>query len=292
MARIGPTKGLHKTFSSMGGLDTRLDRPIVVKVGSNVVTRKLETSGRPSLDVNLLRDLAREISRIMETTNRRVILVSSGAVAAGREVMQLDPSVEGTTPGKQALASVGQPRLMAEYERAFSLATPHRTTSQMLLTRHDFDREEGRRNMLDMLKSLPRSIVTIVNENDTVATDELNLGDNDQLAARMALLVRAELLILLTDTDGVFNKDPKQHTDARLIHELPLDQLTEELIASCGVGKSSNGTGGMASKLRAAAMAANGHIQTFIANGKREGVLAAILNEQPVGTEIKPRIAA
>lgn len=276
----------------MAGLDTRMNRPIVVKVGTNVVTRKHETSDRPSLDVNLLRDLAKEISKFIEENHRRVILVSSGAVAAGREVMKLEASVGKTTAGKQAFASVGQPRLMAEYEKAFLVATPHRITSQMLLTANDLEREDGRRNILDMLEVLPRDIVTIVNENDTVATEELNLGDNDQLAAKIALLVHAEILVLLTDTDGVFDKDPKQHQNARLIHELPFDDLTDAFIESCGAGKSSNGTGGMASKLRAARMASAENIQTFIANGKRPGVLSAIAEGRPVGTEITPRHTA
>lgn len=270
------------------GLDSWLTSPIVIKVGTNVVTRPHEGSNRPRLDVNLMRDLAGEISAIMELTGRRVILVSSGAVAAGREVITLDSEIERTTGGKQALASVGQPRLMREYEQAFLMAKPQRVTSQMLLTAHDFQRQDGRRNILNMLRVLPRETVTVVNENDTVATEELNLGDNDQLAAQMAILVQARVLILLTDTDGVFDKNPKEHKDGKLINELPLEQLTESFIECCkSGGKSSNGTGGMASKLKAAKTVSEKNIEVFIANGKKAGILSSIIEKEQGGTRIK-----
>ena len=172
------------------------------------------------------------------------------------------------------------------------MARPPRGVGQMLLTAHDFERENAKNNILSTLGVLPRDIVTIINENDTVATDELNLGDNDQLAARIATLVKAEILILLTDIDGVFNKDPRKHEDATIKRVLSFDELTEEFIESCGGGTSTNGTGGMASKLRAARIASADNIQTFIANGKRPGVLSAIVREEQVGTEIRPRLAA
>jgi glutamate 5-kinase len=260
---------------------------IVVKVGTNVVSRE-RTNGDPNrLDVNVLRDLSAEISSVMKQTGGRIILVSSGAVAAGREVVQLDPEIDRISR-KQVLAAIGQPRLMREYSQAFLNANPARKIAQILVTRDNFERESERQNILRTLQILPHEVVPIVNENDTVATEELTLGDNDQLAARIAELVRADLLILFTDVDGVFDKNPAMHSDAKLIPELHAELVTENFVRKIGLGKSTNGTGGMESKLRAAAKAAMSGIQAVIAHGKNDGNLRKIVTGEPVGTRIIP----
>ncbi len=267
-----------------------LDNTIVVKVGTSIVTRENneDALGLPSLDLNLFQDLANGISAVMEATGRRVILVSSGAVAAGRQILRRTRADSQGTAAKQSLASMGQPELMTEYRNAFGRAIPSRLVSQMLLTADNFTRDDERNNMLAMLDELSDRAVPVVNENDTVATKELTLGDNDQLAAKIARLVRANLLVLFTDTEGVFNENPKDNPDARLIHELPVEMITEDFIRACGAGKSTNGTGGMASKLDAARIAALAGIPTTIAYGKRPSNLSAIVRGEKVGTRILP----
>ena len=267
---------------------------IVIKVGSGLVSREANGHGEPNkLDLNFLSDLTQSIGQIIEDTGKRVILVSSGAVAAGKELIELaenmDPIVR-----KQIYAAIGQPRLMAKYVDLFGSAKPSRIASQLLLTWANLADEKERAKILRTLRSQPRDVVTIANENDPIADEELKLGDNDQLASRLAQLVHAKILILLTDVEGVFDRNPNEE-GARLIREFSIDDLTDEFIASCGKGGNKTGTGGMASKLRAAKAAAEQDVPTVIARGKHNGKnllhLKDIVRGIPnIGTRITPRI--
>ncbi len=267
---------------------------IVIKVGSGLVSREANGHGEPNkLDLNFLSDLTQSIGQIIEDTGKRVILVSSGAVAAGKELIELaenmDPIVR-----KQIYAAIGQPRLMAKYVDLFGSAKPSRIASQLLLTWANLADEKERAKILRTLRSQPKDVVTIANENDPIADEELKLGDNDQLASRLAQLVHAKILILLTDVEGVFDRNP-QEEGAQLIRELSVDDLSDEFIASCGKGGNKTGTGGMASKLRAAKAAAEQDVPTIIARGKFNGKnlqhLKDIVRGIPnIGTRITPRI--
>ncbi len=250
---------------------------VVIKVGTNVVTRAVDYPDRGRrLDYNNLFDLASEISDVMADTGNRVILVSSGAVAAGREKIKL-PAGTPKIPGKQAHAGVGQTRLLHVWENFFGASAHPNVVAQHLVTYDDLDSDRRKKNIQRTLAAYPEGVIPIFNENDTVATEELNLGDNDQLASRIARLVHAQTLILLSDVDGVYNKNPQTNPDAELIQSLTTTQLSDEFIAQCGVGGNESGSGGMASKLRAARDAAEEKIVAFIANGKKPGTISSIL---------------
>ena len=261
-------------------------KPIVVKVGTNVVTRKNVREGEPDvLDLNVMGDLAGQIAQVIDETRRRVILVSSGAVSAGKSRMRLGNDVDRIT-AKQAYAHVGQPLLMSAYDSIFSSLNPRLIPGQGLLTSNNFDNPTESGRMLKVMESLPVNVVPVINENDFISTEELTFGDNDQLACHMARLVRAETIILLTDVDGVFDKDPSQFSDATLLHQIDKADIDSDFLKSCGAGKSANGTGGMKSKLMVAQRAAENGIQAFIANGKRGNNLLNIVLRGEGGTKI------
>ena len=259
---------------------------VVVKVGSNVVTRAVEDKDRKTrIDRNVMENVAQDISRVMQELGHKVILVSSGAVAAGREHIVMPDGIDSITK-KQALAAVGQPVLMNEWARFFATAHPSRLTSQHLVTWSDFDSVTRSGNISRTFHALPDSVVPIVNENDPVATEELKLGDNDQLAAHIAKLMKAQFLVLLTDVDGVYDKNPNED-GAKLIETIDVSTLTPEFIQSLGIGTSTNGTGGMASKLSAAKKASEAGITTYIANGKKTGTLTTIAAGGKTGTRFE-----
>ncbi|MBI5247216.1 MAG: glutamate 5-kinase [Elusimicrobia bacterium] len=246
---------------------------IVVKVGSGVLS-----GGGEGLHSATMRRLASEIAAA-RAQGAEVVLVSSGAILAGRERLKLEarPSVQ----LKQAAAAVGQSRLMRAWEAAF--ARSKITVAQVLLSGDDL-RDRGRylnaRNT--MLTLLRLGVVPIVNENDTVAVEEIKFGDNDGLSALVAGLVDASVLVLLTDQDGLYTDDPRSNKDARLIPE----------VRSAAVGvrfgvAGPAGTGGMASKARAAAQAAEGGVLAVVANGTKAGSLADALAGK-AGTRFTP----
>jgi glutamate 5-kinase len=207
-------------------------------------------------------------------------VVSSGAILAGRERLALKgrPSVQ----LKQAAAAVGQSRLMRAWEAAF--ARPRITVAQVLLSGDDLDHRERYLNARSTLLTLLRlGVVPIVNENDTVAVEEIKFGDNDGLSALVAGLVDADMLVLLTDQDGLYTDDPRLNPGARLIPEMRLGA------AAARVGKAGPwGTGGMASKVRAARQAAEGGVLVVVANGTKTGTLSAVLGGRAVGTRFPP----
>lgn len=256
---------------------------LVVKVGSAVLTNPT------GLDLAAVKRLARELSTLHDQ-GRDIVLVTSGAVATGsrhiRERHKGRARLElADLPGKQASSAIGQSRLMHEYDKAF--ARRGKVTAQVLLTRDDLASRErflNARNTLERLLSW--RVLPIINENDTVAVQELKFGDNDTLASLTVDLVGADLFVNLTSADGVFDRNPERHADAeRLacienISGLDLERTCE--------GKTSVGSGGMFSKLRAARRAAQLGVPTLIVSGRGGPALSAILDGEEAGTLVLP----
>lgn len=251
---------------------------VVIKVGSRVIT-----SGDNGLDSLVIGRLAAEIAGV-RAANREVIIVSSGAVAAGRKELGLDGKPR-SIPQKQAAAAVGQSRLMHAYEEAFALC--NHKVAQILLTHDDLvDRQRflNARATLDTL--LNCGIIPIINENDTVSVDELKFGDNDNLSALVTNLTEANLLIILTDIEGLYDKDPRNSPDARLIPVVR--SITRDMEQAAGGPGSTVGTGGMASKLAAAKKVGRSGVPTLIIDGTAPDILGWALAGDDVGTLILP----
>ena len=247
-------------------------RRAVVKIGSNVL------ADADGLRLPRIRALAGEIAALV-AGGRQIVVVSSGAVAAGGARLGGRP---GRLEWRQAAAAVGQPSLMAAYERAFR--SHERAVAQVLLTHADLADRRRYLNARHTLRALlALGTVPIVNENDTVAVEELQFGDNDNLSALTAALVEADLLVILSDVEGLFETDPRLDAAAPLV---PLGQAGDERIAAAaGPPRSGVGTGGMASKIDAARKAAAAGIPTLIAHGGRRGVLAAAFDPRTeIGT--------
>ncbi len=250
----------------------------VVKVGSSLVTAK-----GAGLDRAAIADWAAQIAKLRKG-GHEIVLVSSGAVAEGMARLGLKkrPAVLNEL---QATAAVGQMGLVQAWESAFQQHGLH--TAQVLMTHEDVsdrDRYLNARGTLKTLLSL--GVIPVVNENDTVATQEIRLGDNDTLAALGANLVEAEVLVLLTDQDGLFDDDPRRNPGAKLLSEA--DLADPKLEAMAGEGKGELGRGGMRTKLLAARWAARSGAATVIAHGRLENVLLKIGNGEVVGTLLKP----
>jgi glutamate 5-kinase len=247
-------------------------RRVVVKVGSNVL------AGTDGLRLARVRSLADDVAAVL-AAGREVVLVSSGAVAAGagrlggrRQRMEW----------RQAAAAVGQPALMAAYARAF--ARHDRVVAQVLLTHADLAERRRHLNARHTLRTLlDRGVVPIVNENDTVAVEELNFGDNDNLSALTATLVQADLLVILSDVPGLYTADPRVDRTATRVRVARVDDAP--LARMAGPSRSGVGTGGMRTKLAAARTAAAAGIPTVIADGSRGRTLARLLDQDAdVGT--------
>ncbi len=253
-------------------------KTIVVKVGSSTVA-----DDRLRLRRRLLSGLVADVAALVHD-GRRVVLVSSGAIACGQHVLGLTERPR-QVPALQAASAVGQGRLFAHYERLF--ADRELTAAQILLTSEDFARRASYVNGRNTLRRLLSwGVVPVVNENDTTATDEIRFGDNDVLAAQVAIMLRADLLVLLTDQDGLYTGDPRTDGSAELVRVVgdPAD------LAALDVGDASRrGAGGMRGKTAAALMAAAADVRTVIANGSRPGVLGAAAGGEEVGTLIAAR---
>ncbi|OUQ21753.1 glutamate 5-kinase [Lachnoclostridium sp. An14] len=249
---------------------------IVIKIGSSSLTHP-ETG-----DLNLMKieKLIRVISDL-KGQGKEVVLVSSGAIAAGRQALGNRKRPE-TVSEKQAYAAVGQARLMMVYQKLFS--EYNQTAAQVLLTKNTIIVEDSRYNAQNTFDELLKlGAIPIVNENDTVSTHEIQFGDNDRLSAIVAALIGADLLILLSDIDGLYTDDPKTHPEARFISTV--DEITPELL---GMGKDTTGsdvgTGGMSAKLAAARIATDSGSDMVIANGDRVEVVEEILEGEERGT--------
>ena len=231
---------------------------IVIKVGTSTLAH---STGR--LNIRRMEALCRVLSDL-KNAGHRVILVSSGAIGMGVGKLNL-PGRPGDIPTKQAAAAVGQCELMYTYDRLFS-GYSH-TVAQLLITAPDIVdpvRKENFHNTLQRL--LDFGALPVINENDTVATEEIVIGDNDTLSARVAASVGADLLILLSDIDGLYEADPHTHPDARLLEKV--EKLDDAVFALAGGSGSELGTGGMQTKLRAAVIATQAGTEMIIANGQ------------------------
>ena len=266
----------HKTVM------TQSPKRIVVKVGTSTLT-----DPQGGMDRGFIADLAAQIAAQTQQ-GRELLLVSSGAIRAGRETLPnlLDPANAqyNELPFKQACAAIGQGVLMHIYHEAFAWRKVQ--CAQILLTRDDLgdtQRVLNARNTLQTLLEL--GAVPIINENDTVAVDEIKFGDNDTLAARVAVLVEADLLIILSDIDGLYDRSPEK-PDAKLIHVV--HQIDSAIAALGGDSTSGMGTGGMRTKIEAARIALAAGIRTVIAQGRREKVIAEVISGAKVGTTFLP----
>lgn len=247
---------------------------IVIKLGTSTLTH-----ATGNLNIRRVDKLCRVLSDI-KNAGHEVILVSSGAVGMGVGKLSLKERPS-DIPSKQAVAAVGQCELMYTYDRAFS--EHNHVVAQILLSAYDVENEERRRNFHNTIfRLLELGVLPIINENDTVATEELTIGDNDTLSAIVAVSAGADLLVLLSDIDGLYTADPHKNPDAKLLTEV--HGITPEIIALAGGKGSSLGTGGMMTKLRAAQLANDAGLDMIIASGADPDLLYDIIEGKPVGT--------
>ena len=254
--------------------DLKNAKRIVVKVGSSTITH---ANGK--CDFSRIDKLARELSD-WQNQGKEMILVTSGAVAVGVDRLGL-PGKPKTIPGKQAAAAVGQGILMHTYEKIF--AEYGQVVAQVLLTRMEtIDRHRYTNARNTFMELLRQRVIPIVNENDVVALDELKIGDNDNMSALVASIVDADLVIILSDVDGLYTANPQTHPDAKLVSRV--EEITPEIEASAGGAGSSVGTGGMFTKIQAAKNATTSGINLVIASGSEKEAISRILEGEKVGT--------
>ena len=240
----------------------------VIKVGSALVS--------PEGEGEYILAIAGFITKCLKQ-NKEIIIVSSGSVAAGRHFIQ-HGSPELSIESKQAMASVGQMQMMANWQRFFDAPC-----SQLLITHDDLKDRLRYINIKNTFRILlDNKIIPIVNENDTVAIDELKVGDNDNLAALVALVSDADSLFILSDVDGVYTSDPRSNPDAKLIPKIA--EITDEIYAMAGITRNHIATGGMKTKIQAAEKAVENGISTYIINGTNNEVFDKLLNNKNPGT--------
>ena len=251
---------------------------IVVKVGTSTLAH---ATGR--LNIQRMERLCRVLSDL-KNAGHEIILVSSGAIGMGVGKLNL-PGRPADMPSKQAAAAVGQCELMYTYDKQFTEYS--HTVAQLLLTGEDIKSEQRSRNVRNTLsRLLELGALPIINENDAVATDEIGventIGENDSLSAIVAAAIGADLLVLLSDIDGLYDKDARRHPDARLIPTV--ERVDDELFTLAEDSSTGLGTGGMITKLRAAAIATEAGCEMVIANGSKPEVLYDIAAGRPAGT--------
>ncbi len=250
-------------------------RRAVLKVGSSLLA-----ADGGGLSPRHALGLAQFVSAHVQT-GREIVIVSSGAVAAGRAIVPRAAEAGAAMAARQALAALGQAQLIALWQRFFE-----RPVAQVLLTHDDLRNRRRYLNARATLGELLRlGALPVVNENDTVSVDELKLGDNDNLAATVAALVDAEALFIATDIDGLYSADPRTDPSALPIAEVP--ELTAQVLAMAGGSGSAAGTGGMRTKLEAAAKAGRLGIETFLFNGRNAEVVRALARDQLYGTRLR-----
>lgn len=254
---------------------------IVVKVGTSTLAY---ATGR--MNLRRIEQLCKALSDL-KNMGHEVVFVSSGAIAMGVGKLSLKERPK-DMPGKQAAAAVGQCELMYAYDRLFSQYS--HVIAQVLLTGSDVEDENRRENVHNtLMRLLEMDVLPVINENDTIATEEIVIGDNDTLGAIVAVNAGADLLILLSDIDGLYTGDPHTDPDARLIARV--EELTPEILSLGGGSVSGLGTGGMATKLHAAQLAMQAGCDMVIANGREPEILYAIAEGKPVGTRFVGRKA-
>ena len=247
---------------------------IVIKVGTSTLTH-----GTGRLNIRRVEELCQVLSDI-KNAGHEIVLVSSGAIGMGVGKLRLRERPQ-DMPSKQAAAAVGQCELMYVYDKLFS--EYNHTAAQILLTGEDMRDETRHRNFANtMLRLLAWDAIPVINENDTVATDEIAVGDNDTLSALVAVSVRADLLIVLSDINGLYTADPRVHPEAELIPEVR--ELTDAVLAAAGGSGSALGTGGMTTKLAAARLCMEAGTDMLILNGAKPAVLYDVIEGKPLGT--------
>jgi len=251
---------------------------IVVKIGSSSLTH--EATG--SINLSKMEKLVRVLTDL-RNQGKDVILVSSGAIAVGRETIGLkDKPTEKVI--KQACAAVGQARLMMVYQKLF--AEYNQIPAQILMTKYTMINDISRQNAQNTFEALLNmGVIPIVNENDTVSTDEIEFGDNDTLSAIVAALINADMLILLSDIDGLYTDDPRKNPEAEFIDYV--EEINEKLSEMGKDSSTSVGTGGMATKISAAKIATNSGADMVIANGEDVYIINEIIEGKNVGTLFK-----
>ena len=254
-------------------------RRVIVKVGSAVL------AGNDGLDNAMIENLAKEIS-FLHSSGREVIVVSSGAVAAGKRKLAFDDSREVTIREKQALAAIGQSRLMHDYDEAFTFHG--KTIAQVLLTHSDLAHRQRYLNVRNTLLTLFKlGVIPIINENDTVSTEELKFSDNENLGALVANIIEADMFICLTDVEALYDSNPAVNPSAKPIYTVT--KVTDEILDMAGHSKSMLGTGGMRSKIIAAKMVSAGGGSSFIGPGKKKDILKHLFSGEKVGTFFLPQ---
>ncbi len=248
---------------------------IVVKVGTSTLAHP---TGR--LNIQRMEMLVKVLSDL-KNAGHEVVLVSSGAIGMGVGKLML-PGKPSDMPTKQAAAAVGQCELMYTYDKLFT--EYNHTVAQILLTGEDIEDEKRRHNCENTLKRLLElGALPIINENDTVSTAQIEIGDNDTLAAIVGKSIQADLIILLTDIDGLFTADPRMNPEAKMISLV--EEITPEMMLFAGGSGSKQGTGGMATKLLAAQIATRAGCDMVIANGKKPEILYKIVAGENAGTK-------
>lgn len=248
---------------------------IVVKVGSSTLTH--ENTG--NLNLSKVEKLVRVLCDL-HNSGKDVILVSSGAIAVGRKALGIHERPR-TMPVKQACAAVGQARLMMTYQKIF--AEYNQIAAQVLMTKSTMINDDSRFNAQNTFSQLlEMGVIPIVNENDTVSTHEIEFGDNDKLSAIVTAITGADLLILLSDIDGLFTDDPNKNPDAKFVEEVPF--ISDEFMEMGKGSASSVGTGGMSAKLEAARIAADSGADMVITNGEDIANIEKIMAGEKIGT--------
>jgi glutamate 5-kinase len=251
---------------------------IVVKVGTSTLTYD---TGK--LNLNRIECLVRVLADL-RNQGKQVVLVTSGAIGVGVGKLGLRERPD-TIPGKQAAAAIGQCQLMHLYDKLFS--EYGQTVAQILLTKDVVENDHRKDNAVNTFNTLLEyGVVPIVNENDTIAIEEIeyadNFGDNDTLSAVVAELIKADLLVILSDIDGLYNEDPKKNPEAKIIHVV--EKITDTIKELAGGAGSSRGTGGMATKITAAEIACSAGVNMVITSGEDPRILYDIMQAKQVGT--------
>ena len=253
---------------------------VVIKIGTSTLAH---STGH--LNIKRVEELCKIIADIKNAGNE-IILVSSGAIGMGVGKLGLKQRPK-DMPTKQAAAAVGQCELMYIYDKLFS--EYHHTVAQLLITNDNFKESDRYDNFINTLnRLLDLAVLPIINENDTIATEEIVIGDNDTLAAKVAKAVKADLLILLSDIDGLYTKDPHLDKDAKIIPYV--DELNDEILALAGDSSSNQGTGGMITKLNAAKICLEVNCEMAIINGDKLNLLYDVISGKEVGTRFRSKL--
>lgn len=252
------------------------DKRVVIKIGTNVMTNRDNRIVRPVIE-----HLVKQVAELYER-NIMTVLVSSGSVIAGKEVLG-ESHITDKAMRRQVFSAIGQPRMMRLYYNIFH--DYGMKCAQVLATKRDFNPGEHRKNMINCYEGLlSEGVVPIANEDDAVSLTSSMFTDNDELASLVAELIDADLMIMLTDTDGLYNGHP-QDDDTKLIKSVKVAENVEKYVAENRKGEA-EGRGGMASKLNIAKATASKNITTYIANGKTENIILDIVEGKAVGTKI------